>query len=320
MTPQTMADEDFVRLVAPYRAELLAHCRRLLHDPADAEDQLQETLLRAWRSYGDFQGRSSLRTWLYRIATNVCLTALDRSGRVPQPVGLPTDTDQQPVNPLLAPPRLTVDPADLMDTREDSRRAMLVAWTHLSAQQRAVLVLADVMSWPAADIADLLGTSSAAVYSMLRRARRSLAEGRTTDTAGGPPAEVQPRLLDAYALAFENGDTDSLLNLLTEDAVYEQHPGSTRLAGRAGILRFLAYCPAFGQSRLVPVTIDDLPGFAVYRVAPDGAYRAHNLDVLTTDRSGFRHIEVIDDRTLFQPLGLPLTLPDDRIRPRGGRG
>lgn len=307
MTVQTVTDDQFARLVAPYQAELLAHCRRLLRDAGDAEDQVQETMLRAWRSYDGFQGRSSLRTWLYRIATNVCLTALERRGRLPVPVGLPAETEH-PASPLDSPTGLTEDPAELISRRETSRRAILVAWKRLSAQQRAVLVLSDVMTWSAAEIADLLDMSPAAVYSMLRRARRRLTEGAPEDFAAEPLPGHEARLLDAYALAFEAGDSFALVDLLAADAVYEKHPGSTRLTGRDDILRFIPACPAFGQARLLPITFDNLPGFGVYHADPDGGYRAQGIDVLTTNAAGFKHIEVIEDRTLFSSLGLPLTL------------
>src|SRR6516162_3958065 len=163
--------EDFTGLTGQFRSELLAHCYRMLGSAEEAEDLVQETYLRAWRSYEGFEGRSSVRTWLYRIATNACLTALERRGRRPLPSGLGGPGDD-PGAPLGAAP---ADPAAAAAARAGIRLAMVAALQHLSARQRAMLILRDVLEWPAADVADLLDTTTTAVNSGLRRARAQLA-------------------------------------------------------------------------------------------------------------------------------------------------
>ena len=303
-------EAEFAALTSPYRAELLAHCQRLLGSQHDAEDQVQETLLRAWRGYPAFEGRSSVRTWLYRIATNVCLTALERRGRIPLPTGLPdSGSAEESVQERSAALRPAEgDPAALVDAREDSKRALLVVWRHLTARQRAVLILTDVLGWQAVEIADLLGMSATAVYSMLRRAREQLADAR-----GGEQAELQPdsaerRLLEQYAHAIETGDVSVLVTLLADDAVYERPLPIGRVVGRDEIARFITQCPAFGNCRTIPVTMDGMPGFAVYQLEADGTYRPNGIDVLTVSPSGVRRLEVMEDRTMFASLGLPLVL------------
>jgi RNA polymerase sigma-70 factor, ECF subfamily len=312
--------EEFALLADPFRAELLAHCYRMLGSVQDAEDQVQETYLRAWRSYGDFEGRSSLRTWLHRIATNVCLTALDGRRRVPVPSGFP-ESDREDESPgpwreVAAPagarygsdPDLT-DPAAVLASREHRASALTVLWRHLSPRQRAVLVLRDVLDWQAIEIADLLGTSGAAVHSMVRRARAQLAQAPATVETGMPNGTAEHRFLEAYAAAFETGDIGTLVSLLAEDAVCTQTATGTVATGRAAILPLLAHCPAFGECRMVPVTAGGRPGFGIYRRGEDGTYRAYMIDVLTVARSGFKRIDVLEDRTLFATFGLPQVHP-----------
>jgi RNA polymerase sigma-70 factor (ECF subfamily) len=313
--------EEFARLADPFRAELLAHCYRMLGSVQDAEDQVQETYLRAWRSYGAFEGRASLRTWLHRIATNVCLTALDGRRRVPVPSGFPeSDRDDGGPGPWQeaaagardgSDPDLT-DPAAVLASREHRASALTVLWRHLSPRQRAVLVLRDVLGWQAIEIADLLGTSGAAVHSMVRRARAQLAQApATVETGmpGMPNGTAERRLLDAYAAAFETGDIGAIVSLLADDAVCTQAVAGTVATGRAAILPLLARCPAFGECRMVPVTAGGRPGFGIYRRGEDGTYRAYMIDVLTVSRSGFKRIDVLEDRTLFATFGLPQVHP-----------
>src|SRR6202034_1421620 len=185
------ASEDFARLTEPFRPELLAHCYRMLGSVHDAEDQVQETLIRAWRSYGDFEGRSSVRTWLYRIATNACLRALENSSRRPLPSGLgaPGDDPAAPAGPeraeipwLQPMPDVLVsagpaDPSAIVTSRASMRLALIAALQYLPPRQRAVLILRDVLDWRAAEVAELLGVTTIAVNGMLQRARARLAEG-----------------------------------------------------------------------------------------------------------------------------------------------
>jgi RNA polymerase sigma-70 factor (ECF subfamily) len=322
LPPEIHGPEDFVRLADPFRAELLAHCYRMLGSVQDAEDQVQETYLRAWRSYGDFEGRSSLRTWLHRIATNVCLTALDGRRRLPVPSGFPDsegdDDGQAPWQASVAErppagsgvdPGLT-DPAAVLVSREHRTGALTFAWRHLSPRQRAVLVLRDVLDWQATEIAALMGTSGAAVHSMVRRARAQLAQVPADAVDPAPDDATQRRLLEDYAAMFETGDVGSMVKLLTDGAVCELPGSSGTATGRAAIRRLFATCPALGDCRMVAVTVAGRPGFGIYRRhEDDGTYRAHGIDLLATSRSGITRIDVIEDRSLFSAFGLPKVHP-----------
>jgi RNA polymerase sigma-70 factor (ECF subfamily) len=311
---------DFARMVEPFRAELLAHCRRILGSREDAEDQVQETFLRAWRSIDDFEGRSSLRTWLYRIATNVSLTALDRRRRHPLPFGVPgTVTDRDSVmadSPAEDPWWWTetasssepADPAAVVVSRDIRRRALLVAWQHLTPRQRTALMLHEVLSWSANEIAELLGTSDTAVHSVLARARTQLAKvSPAMDDTAIPLSASQQVLLDDFARAFENGDVAALVQLMAEDAIAEAESSSTAVVGGDLVARFLAECPGLGDSRMVPITVNSSPGFAVYRPDADGTHRAYAIDVLHVTDSGIERIVVLEDISLFAVLGLPDT-------------
>src|SRR5712664_3884442 len=213
--------EEFARLTDPFRPELLAHCYRILGSVHDAEDQVQETLIRAWRSYGEFDGRASLRTWLYRIATNACLRALENSSRRPLPSGLgaPGEYPEAPLAaarpevPWLQPiPDALVsagsaDPAEIVASRESMRLALIAALQYLPARQRAVLILRDVLGWRAAEVADLLGTSTAAANSVLQRARARLEQAAPAADEMREPSDPGDRaLLGRYAAAFESAD------------------------------------------------------------------------------------------------------------------
>src|SRR2546430_2748472 len=213
--------EDFARLTDPFRPELLAHCYRMLGWVHDAEAQVQETMIRAWRSYGEFEGRASLRTWLYRIATNACLRALENTGRRPLPSGLgaPGEYPEAPLTaarpeiPWLQPiPDALVsagsaDPAEIAASREGTRLALIAALQYLPARQRAVLILRDVLRWRAAEVAELLGTTTIAVNRMLQRARERLEQAAPDQDQIHEPAYPQDRaLLDRFATAFQNAD------------------------------------------------------------------------------------------------------------------
>src|SRR5689334_7468790 len=239
--------EDFTSLTGRVRGELLAHCYRMLGSAEEAEDLVQETYLRTWRSFGGFEGRSSMRTWLYRIATNACLTAIERRGRRPLPSGLggPAGDPAAPLAPAAEVPWLQPlpdallaaehdDPAAVTAARAGIRLALVAALQYLSARQRAVLILRDVLEWPAAQVADLLGTTTTAVNSMLRRARAQLARALPAEDEVTEPAEPGPRaLLDRFAAAFENADAAALAHLLREDVALEMPPMPAWFAGRA---------------------------------------------------------------------------------------
>src|SRR5579859_8168993 len=220
--------EDFTGLAGRFRGELLAHCYRMLGSAEEAEDLVQETYLRAWRTYDDFEGRSSVRTWLYRIATNVCLTALERRGRRPLPSGLGGPV-ADPEATLVAGPGVPwlqpfpdalltgehEDPAAVAVSRAGIRLAFVAALQYLSARQRAVLILRDVLELPAAEVADMLGTTTTAVNSGLRRARAQLAGAQAgEDDLAEPDSASQRAMLDRYAAAIENADAGVLAELL----------------------------------------------------------------------------------------------------------
>src|SRR5271170_3646415 len=286
--------EDFARLTDPFRPELLAHCYRMLGSVHDAEDQVQETMIRAWRSYDDFEGRSSLRTWLYRIATNPCLRALENSGRRPLPSGLggPGEYPEAPLAaarpevPWLQPmPDALVsagpaDPASIVTSRMSMRLALIAALQYLPARQRAVLILRDVLQWRAAEVAELLGMTTIAVNAMLQRARARLSEAAPAEDDIHEPASPADRALaDRYAAAFENADVAALTELLRADAVLEMPPLPTWFAGREAALAFLQaqVLREPGYFRLLPTAANGQPAFGVYLREGDGVYRTHGI-------------------------------------------
>jgi RNA polymerase sigma-70 factor, ECF subfamily len=324
MPEMNTVSEDFTSLTGRFRGELLAHCYRMLGSAEEAEDLVQETYLRAWRSFAGFEGRSSVRTWLYRIATNVCLTAIERRGRRPLPSGLGGAAEDpraqlvsSPEVPWLQPfPDLLAggheDPAAVTVTRTGIRLAFVAALQYLSARERAVLILRDVLDFPAAEAADLLGTTTTAVNSGLRRARAQLAQALPAEDELAEPTDPGQRaLLDRFAAAFENADANALAELLREDVVLEMPPLLTWFAGRDTVLRFVAasLLPGPGLLRLVPVTANGQPAFAVYERDPDGRFRAHAIQVLTVTDTGIARIVAFADPTLFGPFGLPSHLP-----------
>src|SRR5947207_3982861 len=246
--------EDFISLTGRFRGELLAHCYRMLGSAEEAEDLVQETYLRAWRSFDGFEGRSSLRTWLYRIATNACLTAIERRGRRPLPSGLggPAADAAAPLAAAaevlwlqpLPDAQLTAehdDPATVAASRAGIRLALVAALQYLSARQRAVLILRDALEWPAAQVADLLGTTATAVNSGLRRARVQLARTMPAEDQLAEPAAPDRRaLLDRFAAAVGDADADALAELLREDVALEMPPLLSWFAGRQAVARCAA--------------------------------------------------------------------------------
>ena len=313
--------EDFTSLAGQFRGELLAHCYRMLGSAEEAEDLVQETYLRAWRSFGGFEGRASMRTWLYRIATNVCLTAIERRGRRPLPSGLGGPASD-PAAPLMAaaevpwleplPHALLAgehdDPAEVAVSRAGIRLALVAALQYLSARQRAVLILRDVLEWPAAQVADLLGTTTTSVNSMLRRARAQLAQALPGEDEVTEPAEPDRRaLLDRFAAAFENADAGALAELLREDVALEMPPMPAWFAGRADVTRFFEanVLTTPGMFRMVPTMANGQPAFAAYRRGRDGTYEAHALQVLAVTATGIARLVIFLDPALFAAFRLP---------------
>jgi RNA polymerase sigma-70 factor, ECF subfamily len=318
--------EDFAALTGPFRAELLAHCYRMLGSVQDAEDQVQETLIRAWRSYGDFEGRASVRTWLYRIATNACLRALENSSRRPLPSGLGAPGEDPAAPPAAGRPEVPwlqpmpdvlvsagpADPASIVTSRSSMRLALIAAMQYLPARQRAVLILRDVLQWRAAEVAELLGTTTVAVNGMLQRARARLSEAAPAEDDIHEPASPDDRALaDRYAAAFENADIAALTELLREDAVLEMPPLPTWFAGRAAVLAFVRaqVLRDAGLFRLIPTAANGQPAFAAYLRDAGGPYRAHGILVLTIATSRVTRATMFMDPGLLATFGMPPALP-----------
>ncbi|MFI7387262.1 sigma-70 family RNA polymerase sigma factor [Streptomyces sp. NPDC049813] len=304
---------------AQYRGDLVAYCYRMLGSLHDAEDAVQETYLRAWRGIAEFEQRSSVKTWLYRIATRVCLNALKHSSRrmVPSAIGAPgTDPHaleaRAPEATWLEPfpdVMLSADPASLVGTRQSMRLAMVAALQHLPARQRAVLILRDVVALPAAEVADLFETTTAAVNSSLQRARTQIAELAPAEEEFREPDEPRRRaLLDQYARALETADLTALKGLLTQDARWEMPPVPTWFSGREDVLRLLAakLRPGHGHRIMVETSANGQPAFAMYMRGRDGAFHAHQLHVPTLTRDGVSAVLAFHRGDLFPHFGLSI--------------
>ncbi|HEY8378177.1 MAG TPA: sigma-70 family RNA polymerase sigma factor, partial [Nannocystis sp.] len=288
----THAARASARDLEVHRAALTGHCYRMLGSIAEADDAVQETMVRAWRALDRFEGRSSLRTWLYRIATRVCLDALERRSRRGRPVELgPAGTVDDPLTTLpneawvepIADARALpadADPHEQASLRESIRLAFVAALQHLPPKQRAVLLLTDVLGWSAAEVAQSLETTVAAVNSALQRARATL-QTRDLGRARGPLSADQSSLLERYVDAFERYDVEALTRLLHADATLSMPPYTLWLQGPATIAAwFLGRGIECRGSRLVPVAASGSPGFGQYRPDPAGGHKAWALIVL----------------------------------------
>jgi RNA polymerase sigma-70 factor, ECF subfamily len=316
------AQQEFIEQAAPFRPELIAHCYRMLGSVHDAEDLVQETYLRGWRGYESFEGRAALRTWLYRIATTACLRALEnRTHRVlPAGVGPPAagsvdsdgGLDGRPgghdwLEPI--PDDLVLQtPESAFTARQSVRLAVMTAMQELPARQRAVLVLRDVVQFSAAEVAELLETTPAAVNSALQRARAHLAEAAPSEEDATEPDDAELRdLLDRYCAAFENADVGALIALLQADVKLEMPPVPMCFTGRDAVVRFLV-ARAFtepGDMVLLPTAANGQPAVAEYRRADDGVMRAHSIHVITAATTGIAALTVFLDPALFVAFGLP---------------
>jgi RNA polymerase sigma-70 factor (ECF subfamily) len=316
----------FIQDTEPYRRELLAHCYRMLGSIQDAEDLVQETYLRAWRSYGGFEGRSSVRTWLYQIATNGCLTELAKRSRRMLPSGL-CGPEQDPgtypeeaaagVSWLEPAPDAMVtadsaDPAVIVAAREGLRLALIASLQYLPPRQRAVLVLRDVLAFPATEVAVMLGTTTASVKSALQRARARLGELALADGQITEPTAPQARaLLDEYIAAFETADAAALERLLTADATLEATPLRTWFAGRSTCVPFLRdhLLGSPGDWRMLATSANGQPAAAVYNRDHYGNYQPYGICVLTVTSAGIRRISSFGDPALVTVFGLPIPFP-----------
>jgi RNA polymerase sigma-70 factor, ECF subfamily len=310
----------FVEVTEPFRRELLAHCYRMLGSIQDAEDLVQETYLRAWRSYGQFEGRSSVRTWLYQIATNRCLTELGKRGRRMLPSGLyepepdpgsyPREAGEdvswlQPLPDAMVTPE-SADPAAIVAAREGLRLALIASLQYLPPRQRAALVLRDVLAFPAADVAVMLGTTTVSVKSALQRARARLEEvAPVADQISEPAAPRARALLDQYIAAFENADAAALERLLTEDAVIEATPLRTWFAGRKTCMPFLRnqLLGTPGHWRMLTTSANGQPAVAAYTRDVGGDYQPYGICVLTVTDAGIRRISSFGDPSLVTVFG-----------------
>jgi len=323
---ESAVEEDFQTLAEPFRRELLAYCYRMLGSVHDAEDLVQETYLRAWRAYDRFEGRSSLRTWLYRIATNACLTALEGRGRRPLPSGLgspssdPTgELAQSPELPWLEPIPDTMvsaapdDPAAIVTSRESIRLALITALQHLPPRQRTVLIMRDVLGWRAAEVAEMLGVTTIAVNSMLQRARAQISElAPAEDEVTEPVRAEQRELLDRYVAAFQNYDTAALVTLFSADAVWEMPPFTGWYQTPEHIVLLTrTHCPASGPGDMVllPTQANGQPAFGLYMRGDDGVHRAFQLHVVHLRGRAVDHVVAFFDTSLFAKFGLPDDLP-----------
>ncbi|MGH3470667.1 MAG: sigma-70 family RNA polymerase sigma factor [Nocardioidaceae bacterium] len=325
---ETRVDKGFEELTTPYRRELLAHCYRMLGSTHDAEDLVQETYLRAWRSFDQFEGRSSLRTWLYRIATNACLTALETRSRRPLPTGLGEPSSdpagqlvERPEVPWLEPvPDALVgvsesDPANVVVSRESVRLALIAALQYLPPRQRAVLVLRDVLRWRAAEVAKAVGTTTTAVNSILQRAHAQLQEVRPTeDTVTEPTSPEQRDLLDRYVRALEDKDVTKIVELFTADAVWEMPPFTGWYQGARDIATLIdTQCPAGPQElRMLRTNANGQPAYGVYMVGDDGDFHPFQLQVLALGDTAISHVASFFDLSLFAVFDLPVRLPSDQ--------
>jgi len=305
-----------------HRVELTAYCYRMLGSAFDAEDAVQEALVRAWRALDRFEGRASIRSWLYRIATNVCLDMLEGRSRRAMPMDLgPVGRAGDPLAPPLAESTWiepvpdgrvipeSADPAELAQSRESIRLAFVAALQHLPPRQRAVLILRDVLRWRADEVAGLLETSTASVNSALQRARATLSAADVTDADVLEPRDDQQRvLLERYVAAFEAYDMKALTTLLHEEATHSMPPFPMWLAGADEIVAWMVG-PGFAcrGSRLVPVVANGLPAFGQYKPSgPDGELEPWSINVL--EIADGRIIGVtwfLDTARLFPLFGLP---------------
>jgi RNA polymerase sigma-70 factor (ECF subfamily) len=302
-----MTPEGFEELIRPYRRELAAHCYRMLGSLADAEDQVQETLLRAWRGIDGFAGRSSVKSWLYRIATNACLDQLRARPRREMP--MESSAPHDPAQPLPAanPELLWLEPAPAslvgpeasFASRETVQLAFVTALQQLPAMQRAAVLLADVLDWPVADIAEQLDSTPAAINSALQRARATL-EGRKR-----PGKPVDRALLERYMQAWERGDAAAFAALLHDDVIVSMPPTPAWFRGRDAVIAFLGPRMVAGAQRMVRVDGADDVTFAFYRRDPGADYTARAIEVVTWEDGRVRELHAFFDRGLVERWGVP---------------
>jgi RNA polymerase sigma-70 factor (ECF subfamily) len=310
-TPST---QELEGQLEQYRAELIAHCYRMLASPFEAEDAVQETFIRAWRNLDRFEGRAALRSWLYKIATNVCLDMLGGRERRARPMDL--GPSQEPLESNLHTRSEATwiqpipDPAAVAESNETTRLALVAALQHLPPKQRAVLILCEVLRWKASEVAELLDTSVASVNSALQRARATLEEQELSPTdASRSVDEADEELLSRYVAAFEAYDIDTLVPLIKEDAIQSMPPFDLWLEGRKDIFAWW-FGPGIGckGSRVIPtVAANGSPAFGQYKPSDTGSgYDPWALQVLEIEDGKIVELTFfLDTETLFPLFGLP---------------
>ena len=324
MARRRVDDESFRTAVEPHRRELLVFCYRMLGSVDDAQDVLQETLTRAWRAFGRYDpSRASVRTWLYRIATNACLDALKARQRRPLPadVGPAFDDPDAALVPGFEVPwlqplpdallgRVGLDPAEAAIERSQLRLAVVAALQLLPARQRAVLVLRDVLDVSAAEVAELLDTTAAAVNSALQRAKATLASAGADLDAVPEPADEQRAVVDAYVAAFEAADIDGLTRLLHRDVVLEMPPMWNWYRGVADYGAFMVrvYRIRGRRWRSVPAAANGQPAIVAYRGDPDEGFVVHTLQVFTVQNAQITRTSVFQDPDVLAHFEAPARL------------
>ncbi len=301
LTAARAGDElAFRRLVDPYRRALEVHCYRMLGSPHDAEDVVQDTLLRAWRALDRFEPRAAFQTWLYRIATNACLDELERRPRRPEPV------QPFPDSPLDQAASPTYDPAARYAIQEGMELALLRAIQELPGRQRAVLILRDVLGWSSPEVAELLESTTAATNSALQRARATI-ELHLAAPAPATPAGTERELLGRYVDAFARDDVDGLVALLREDAVLRMPPQPS-LRGAAAIVKFLRETAAGGdlaRVRLTATRANGRPAVAAHRRTDSGGLVPHGILVFEVVGERISGIDAFIDPSLLPVFGFP---------------
>ncbi len=299
--------EAFRELIAPHRRELQVHCYRMLGSVHDAEDALQDALLAAWHGFAGFEGRASLRTWLYRIATNRCLNARRAAARRPAPgwdgagIEPPQGADRNEIT-WLEPFPDTLDPQDRYERTEAISLAFVTALQALPPRQVAVLVLRDVLGFPAAEVATMLDSTVDSVTSALKRARSGLAGVR-------PHAEPsQDAIVTRFVRAYESADIEGVVALLTDDVFMAMPPLPLEYHGRTAVAEFLARIFASGRRSLIPARANGQPAFAIYAETPTGLRHGTGMLVLTFTGGRISALTRFES-SVFPSFGLPPSLP-----------
>jgi RNA polymerase sigma-70 factor (ECF subfamily) len=321
MAETSLTEPGLEARLEQHRRELTAYCYRMLGSPFEAEDAVQDTFVRAWRAYDRFEGRAALRSWLYRIATNVCLDMLGSRERRARPMDLgpaqepvlanlnvrPDESFVEPIPDALV--AQGADPAEIAATRDSVRLALVAALQHLPPRQRAALILCEVLRWKASEVAELLDTSVASVNSALQRARATLDEHDLSAEKPLPLEEIDQQMLARYVAAFEAYDLDALTSLIREDATQSMPPFDMWLAGRDDVLAWW-FGPGIAckGSKVLPAgSANGAPAFGQYKPSEsDSGYDPWALQVLQTSTSGILEFTFfLDTKRLFPLFGLP---------------